>query len=180
MLTCLHHASLDDSTPAWSCTNLIAVPTPTPAPAPSIFGIPHTRSSSPSPLSITVTHFAGTAIPTDRKGKAPQRSRLSFVLSLPATTVDPAARISHLSFAPCGGHILAIVSADGQNDRLTIFEAVDGCIDQWEIVWNESLGRFGESAEGGKKVVDVRWVGEPRRVSESRLQRFRVFSQYMS
>jgi hypothetical protein len=153
------------STPAWSCHNLIAIPTPTPAPAPCILGSSFNRLSS-SPLSIALTHFTGTTTPLDRKGKSTQRSRLSATLALPPlVTPNSTARISHLSFAPFGGHLLAVTSADGQNDRLTVFQQVDGCINDWKIVWNESLGRFGEGVANGKHVVAIRWIGEPRQVS---------------
>lgn len=52
------------------------------------------------------------------------------------------------------------------NDRLTVFAQVSDCINQWEVVWNETLGRFGEEVAGGKHVVDVRWLGEARKVSQ--------------
>lgn len=68
---------------------------------------------------------------------------------------------------------------DGMDDYLTVFEQADtGCIDQWSMILHEQAGRFGARGNGGgnlvsgvdgKEVVSVRWVGEPRAVSNHRL-----------
>lgn len=53
-----------------------------------------------------------------------------------------------------------------------MFEQKDGCINEWEVLWHERVSRFGEEQEGEvKRFVDVRWLGEPRKVSPSLFKR---------
>lgn len=49
---------------------------------------------------------------------------------------------------------------------ITVFEQ-KGCINEWEMCWNERATGFGEDLGGGrgKKVLECRWLGEPRKVS---------------
>lgn len=49
---------------------------------------------------------------------------------------------------------------------MIVFEQQDGCINEWDKVWDERVAGFGE-AEGkddGKRVVELRWLGEERKV----------------
>lgn len=56
---------------------------------------------------------------------------------------------------------------EGGNDLITIFEQKSGCINEWNLCWSEKLNSFGKVLTKGesKKVIDLRWLGEPRKVS---------------
>lgn len=187
-----------NSTPAWSCTNLLAIPTPILPPSPSLLGLPYTHPVPPL-LSVTLTHFTGTSLnyPSSTtggignekgdKGKGKLKSRLSFSLILPPTPLK--SKITRLSFAPCGGHLLVYTTTDlpteegqgeeeGGNDLITIFEQKSGCINEWNLCWSEKLINFGKK-ERSKKVIDLRWLGEPRKVSPSSLSSSLLISKFV-
>ncbi|KDE04309.1 hypothetical protein MVLG_05263 [Microbotryum lychnidis-dioicae p1A1 Lamole] len=140
--------------PAWSCTNLLAVPLP-----PNFIG----RSSSPSSstsnrLAVHLTHLAVSA--------SARRPRLDLSLYLPPSSTP--SHITHLSFSPCGAYLLvSSTSHTGDKaDRLTVFEQLEGCIDEWAILWHESLDRFGANSSDpntAKTLVNTRWLGEPKK-----------------
>ncbi|SCZ97001.1 BZ3500_MvSof-1268-A1-R1_Chr4-2g06923 [Microbotryum saponariae] len=141
--------------PAWSCTNLLAVPLP-----PNFTGR-SSSSSSPSStsnrLAVHLTHLAVSA-------SAP-RPRLDLSLYLPPSSTP--SHITHLSFSPCGAYLLvSSTSHTGDKaDRLTVFEQLEGCIDEWAILWHESLDRFGANSSDpntAKTLVNTRWIGEPK------------------
>ncbi|SCV69521.1 BQ2448_2541 [Microbotryum intermedium] len=142
------------SSPAWSCTNLLAVPLP-----PNFTSSSSSSSSSSSNrLAVHLTHLAATA-------SAP-RPRLDLSLFLPPSSTP--SHITHLSFSPCGAYLLVSSTSDkgDKADRLTVFEQLEGCIDEWGIVCHESLDRFGATPSDPARVktlVSARWIGESKK-----------------
>lgn len=174
------------SPPAWSThTGLLAVALPSSTALPSLFADwfgspevpPQPTSTGPA---IHLTHFSGADAATPRV-------RITLPVPVPpvsnAGTPDPAParRISHLSFSPDSSFLVAIVrdpssstavEGKGASDSITLYEQRGPCIDEWDCVAQEDAGRF--TAQAGapsssqskrKRVVSLRWVGEPRRVS---------------
>lgn len=163
---------------AWSCTNLLAISSPAASPAPSLLGPPLVYQSSP--LSITMTHLTGLST-------AP-RARITFTVPLPpsasAGSAGNDARVTHLTFSPCGAYLLA-VSSSPSAEMLTVLEQQGGCINQWEPVWSERVARFtGESDTAAsataapladpRRVITTRWLGEHRRVCPGSRGRLRL------
>ncbi|KAL8276520.1 hypothetical protein RQP46_011068 [Phenoliferia psychrophenolica] len=156
----LVHALADatECAPAWSRTNLLAVASPPTASYSSLL-----TSDAPPPPTIALTHFAG-APSSPSKGK--HTARHSFSLSLPPSSRP--SRISRLAFSPCGGYLLAVRAVIGdRGDSIVVWEQRDGCINEWDLVWDERVGRFGgDEREGdaeGKHVVQLRFLGEERK-----------------
>ncbi|POY76741.1 hypothetical protein BMF94_0333 [Rhodotorula taiwanensis] len=170
--------------PAWSThTGLLAVALPSSTAPPSLFadwfGSPE-ASSQPTSTGPTIhlTHFSGADAATPRV-------RITLPVPVPpvsnAGTPDPAPtrRITHLSFSPDSSFLVAIVrdpssstavEGKGASDSITLYEQRGPCIDEWDCVAQEDAGRF--TAQAGapsssqskrKRVVSLRWVGEPRR-----------------
>ncbi|KAM0748877.1 hypothetical protein T439DRAFT_56433 [Meredithblackwellia eburnea MCA 4105] len=52
-----------------------------------------------------------------------------------------------------------------RGDTMTVFEQKSGCINEWELIWNEKVMKFGELPEEGegKRVVQFRWLAEERK-----------------
>lgn len=157
------------ATPAWSATNLIA--TSEPAALPNSFQ----PTESTSPLSIRITHFPATPIYRSHSPGTPApppTNRISFQLNLPPFPLDSTdspnltapAFISHLEFSHCARYLLAVTTHENTDDSLSLFQSATGQIDQWSLVWTESLARFGDAVSGGKHVVQSRWLAEPRKV----------------
>ncbi|GAA5999437.1 uncharacterized protein JCM10292_001291 [Rhodotorula paludigena] len=174
-----HGTAAAQAPPVWSAhTNLLAVPLP-PAPQPAHAPLwadhePFPATSATPTLAIQLTHLAGT-------GAASPRTSTRLDVPLPASFPAASARISLLSFSPDASQLVAVVTARGASggggvadDLVTVFEQRSSCVDDWACVLQESVGRFGgarSSAGGssgvadaaGKKVMSLRWIGEPRR-----------------
>ncbi|KAK4332614.1 hypothetical protein RTBOTA2_001323 [Rhodotorula toruloides] len=177
------HAGTGQCPPAWSSTtNLLAIALPA-NPAQNAALHPIFSSHSPSDallqplisLSIRLSHLES------RDASTPRTTvRLDIPLpplpptSFPAISNQPAdRRISLLSWSPDSSQLLAVVSSpsptSADSDLLALFEHSGACIDDgWNLVLLEPVSRFGApfaaaTAVQQKKVVAVRWVGEPRR-----------------
>ncbi|GAA6034279.1 hypothetical protein JCM8097_003821 [Rhodosporidiobolus ruineniae] len=155
--------------PAYSTTsNLLALASPpsTPTPFPLFPSDPLTHARPAPPLEITLTHLSSpvsSAVP-----------RVQVRLQIPSSSTSTAeSRITHLSFSPDGEQLLAVSSSPSTGgDYLTLFDHRSPSLDEgWEAVLHEPVGRFapptGMDARGvkagEKRVLSVRWVGEPRR-----------------
>ncbi|BGP30375.1 hypothetical protein JCM10296v2_002129 [Rhodotorula toruloides] len=175
------HAGTGQCPSAWSSTtNLLAIAVPAspaqntalhPVFASSIFAdaLPPALVS----LGIRLSHLESRDASTPRTN-----IRLDIPLpplpptSLPGTHAQPDdRRISLLSWSPDSSQLLAVVSSPNsvQSDLLALFEHSGACIDEgWTLVLLEPVSRFKAPSPAAtpapqKKVVAVRWVGEPRR-----------------
>jgi hypothetical protein len=157
------------SSPAYStASSLLAFPLPSHSPCtleafPLFPPLDDPLLSLPSPtstLQLALSHLSSpltSALPS-----------LSLLLSIPLAPNDNDASITHLSFSPTGHQLLAVSSSPTGGDVLTLFEHHSACVDDgWDVVLQERLGRLAPGGGGmakEKRVLSVRWVGEPRRV----------------
>ncbi|GAA6012473.1 hypothetical protein JCM10207_007101 [Rhodosporidiobolus poonsookiae] len=171
--------------PAYAPTSgLVAIPLPSSSSSPSpsqadpfpLFNLPsdplvhpHTHQAD---LALSLTHLAAPA--------EAAHPRVHVRLSIPGSAPSPVlpgaqpeepGRITLVSFSPDGSLLLAVSSpsrsssVNGASDTITVWEHRGACIDEgWDVVLQERVGRFGAGEGGeGKRVVSLRWVGEPRR-----------------
>ncbi|GAA5990801.1 hypothetical protein JCM11641_005174 [Rhodosporidiobolus odoratus] len=133
-----------------------------------------TRDNAPR-LFVSLSHLA-----SPPEATVP---RISVRLAIPLPSTGSGAtlgiagetwRITLLSWRPDGEQLLCVSSPASakersQGDLLTLFEHRSACLDEgWEIVLQEQVGRFGtplteDEGTRGKRVVSLRWLGEPRR-----------------
>ncbi|GAA5913644.1 hypothetical protein JCM6882_008706 [Rhodosporidiobolus microsporus] len=174
-------------------TNLLALASPSPPSATAEAAFPLFSDPLLDPLTapflpahgpglgITLSHLSSPL------SSVVPRVQVRLTVPLPSTSTAAAggagaaggaepARIKILSWAPDGEHLLAVSSCPSsgegdadESDLLTLFSHRSACMDEgWDVVLQERVGRFGAAQElsgevGGKKVLSVRWVGEPRR-----------------
>lgn len=129
-------------------------------------GPSHAPTQSPPSLGIRLSHLES------RDANTP-RTNVRLDIPLPPLQSAPSHddwRVSLLSWSPDSSQLLAVVSSPSptshESDLLALFEHSGACIDEgWNLVALERVSRFGAPAAPvlKKKVVAVRWVGEPRR-----------------
>ncbi|GAA5836987.1 hypothetical protein JCM11251_004465 [Rhodosporidiobolus azoricus] len=155
----------------------LALPPP-PIPPP---GLGITLSHLSSPLSSVVPRVqVRLTIPTPLSALPPAVTTTGV-----APGTEQQGKVTLLSWSPEGESLLAVCSypAHGGGDHLTLFDHRSPCLDEgWTPVLQEAVSRFSPttspssstslppfpsssstSTGAGKKVLSIRWVGEPRR-----------------